>query len=57
MRTEVKIYTYFNERDLENKIKSLYEHFDIIDIKYSIESNGGSMTKYSALVIFRKVIG
>lgn len=56
MRNEVKIYTYYNQNDLENRLTELYEMFDIEDIKYSI-GYSGSRIVYSALVIFRKVIG
>ena len=49
---EVRIYTYYDESDLAKRLRELYKLFDIVDIKYSITCNG-SLTKYSALVIFK----
>ena len=56
MRNEVRIYTYYNQSDLENRLTELYKTFDIEDIRYSI-GYSGSRIVYSALVIFREVIG
>lgn len=56
MRNKVRIYTYYKESDLANRLTELYELFDIVDIKYSIGYSGSTIV-YSALVIFREVLG
>lgn len=55
MRNKVRIYTYYKEYELANRLTELYELFDIVDIKYSIGYSGSTIV-YSALVIFREVI-